>query len=207
MATLEEFEECYREVKTWHEANFQSLNEAEKVQYHQATRNFQATKYYYGIARTERNSLKRSLREFYDRIWLYGLGLLAVFWGLEQVVQILLSPESDPHNIWQTLVGVGLIAFIVVTFLEIKVTQLDATVILLERDIMALDVWQDLSWSLIQHENRLRDDLKEPKKIPTHRIVNLIDYIIRAQIMAQIMGRSYIPPTGSHIFLFTKPKD
>ena len=46
MATLEEFEECYREVKTWHEANFQSLNEAEKVQYHQATRNFQATKYY-----------------------------------------------------------------------------------------------------------------------------------------------------------------
>ena len=130
-----------------------------------------------------------------------------MFWGLEQIIQILLNPESDPDNIWQTLVGVGLIAFIVVTFLEIKVTQLDATVILLERDIMALDVWQDLSWSLIQHENRLRDDLKEPKKIPTHRIVNLIDYIIRAQIMAQIMGRSYIPPTGSHIFLFTKPKD
>jgi len=207
MATLEEFEECYREVEAWHEANFQLLNEPEKVQYHQATRNFQATKYYYGIARTERDSLKRSLRKFYDRLPLYGLSLLAVFWGLEQIIQIILNPESDPDSIWQTLVGVGFIAFIVVTFLEIKVTQLDATVTLLERDIMALDVWQDLSWSLIQHENHLRDDLKEPKEIPTHRIVNLIDYIIRAQIMAQIKGRSYSPPIGSHIFIFTKPKD
>lgn len=207
METLEEFEVCYREVEAWYEANFQSLNEAEKVQYHHASRNFQATKYYYGITRTERDSLKRSLRKFYDRIWLYGLGLLAVVWGLEQIVQILLNPESDPDNIWQTLMGVGFIALIVVTFLEIKATQLDATVTLLERDIMALNVWQDLSWSLIQHENHLRDDLKNPKEIPTRCIVNLIDYIIRAQIMAQIKGHSYTLPIGVHRFIFAEPKD
>jgi hypothetical protein len=94
-----------------------------------------------------------------------------------------------------------------VTFLEIKVTQLDATVTLLERDIMALDVWQDLSWSLIQHENRLSDDLKNPKEIPTSRIVNLIDYIIRAQIMAQIKGHSYTPPIEAYPFIFINPKD
>lgn len=207
MATLEDFDECCEEVKSSFTASLESLNQAEKVQFQLAVRKFQATKYYYGITRTERDSLRSSLRKFYDRFWLYGLGLLAVFWGMGQIVQILFNLESDPDDIWQTLVGVGLIAFIVVTFLEVKVTQLNATVTLLERDIMSLDVWETLTWSLIQHENRLRDDLKKPKEIPTHRIVNLIEYIIRAQILAQVKGYTFKPPIASYSFIFDRPND
>ena len=191
MDKKENFDSCYQEVKSWLEEVSETLNDVERVAYLQATRNFYATKHVYGNALKERNDLVAYKKKLEDRLWIYLAILAALIWAPNFFLEAFGQTKIE-INVWILL---GLFAFWFAYLMHLQTTliyQLDSRVIMLRRDLNALNVPDEIVEKLINEDELLRDEtideFKEEVRLKRITVHNILEYQVRSHILNSITG-------------------